>query len=87
VSFDRFVSQRQLIANSWSNVETELHRHHDPIPNLVETVRGYAEHALTARLRQLMAVSEDYPDVPASQRFLDLQRELVTTENRLQASR
>ena len=90
VSFNRFVSQRQLIDNSWSNVETELHRHHDLIPNLVETVRGYAEHeqatfvevtearlgavkatapaekhqdaehALTARLRQLMAVSEDY---------------------------
>ena len=117
VSFNRFVSQRQLIDNSWSNVETELHRRHDLIPNLVETVRGYAEHeqatfveviearrgavaasgpadkhqgvehALTAGLRQLMAVSEDYPDLLASHRFLDLQRELVTTEDRIQASR
>lgn len=117
VSFNRFVSQRQLIDNSWSNVETELHRRHDLIPNLVETVRGYAkheqatfveviearrgavaasgradkhqgvEHALTVGLRQLMAVSEDYPDLLASERFLDLQRELVTTEDRVQASR
>ena len=117
VSFNRFVSQRQLIANSWSNVETELHRRHDLIPNLVETVQGYAkheqatfveviearrgavaasgpaekhqsvEHALTVGLRQLMAVSEDYPDLLASERFLDLQRELVATEDRIQASR
>ncbi len=117
VSFNRFVSQRQLIDNSWSNVETELHRRHDLIPNLVETVRGYAEHeqatfveviearrgavaasgpadkhqgaehALTVGLRQLMAVSEDYPDLVASERFLDLQRELVTTEDRIQAAR
>jgi len=117
LSFNRFVSQRQLIDNSWSNVETELRRRHDLIPNLVETVRGYAdheqstfvevtearrgaiaatgpadkhqgaEHALTVGLRQLMAVSEDYPDLLASERFLDLQRELVSTEDRIQASR
>jgi LemA protein len=117
ISFNRFVSQRQLIDNSWSNVETELRRRHDLIPNLVETVQGYAEHeqatfveviearrgavaasgpadnhqgvehALTVGLRQLMAVSEDYPDLLASQRFLDLQRELVTTEDRIQAAR
>ena len=44
VSFNRFVAQRQIIDNSWSNVETELRRRHDLIPNLVETVRGYASH-------------------------------------------
>lgn len=117
VSFNRFVSQRQLIDNSWSNIETELRRRHDLIPNLVETVEGYATHekrtlteviearqgAASARggpeghegaenllvsgLRQLFAVSEDYPDLLASGRFLDLQRELVTTEDRLQAAR
>ncbi len=117
LSFNRFVSQGQLIDNSWSNVETELRRRHDLIPNLVETVRGYAEHeqttfveviearrgavaasgpadqhqgvenALTVGLRHLMAVSEDYPDLLASERFLDLQRELVTTEDRIQAAR
>ena len=44
ISFNRFVAQRQVIENSWSNVETELTRRHDLIPNLVETVRGYAAH-------------------------------------------
>ena len=40
LSFNRFVSQRSLIDNSWANVETELLRRHDLIPNLVETVKG-----------------------------------------------
>jgi LemA protein len=43
-SYNRFVNQRQLAANSWSTVETELRRRYDLIPNLVETVRGYAAH-------------------------------------------
>lgn len=117
VSFNRFVKQRQLIDNSWANVETELRRRHDLIPNLVETVRGYASHEqetfrsvidarsaagaavggpevhtgpeqnLTAGLRQLLAVSEAYPELHASGSFLELQRELVTTEDRIQAAR
>ena len=117
VSFNRFVAQRQVIENSWSNVETELSRRHDLIPNLVETVRGYAGHesdtlrevieartgavgavggpeahqgvenVLTAGLRHLFAVSEAYPELQASERFLDLHEELVTTEDRLQAAR
>ncbi len=117
LSFNRFVKQRQLIDNSWANVETELHRRHDLIPNLVETVAGYASHErqtlaeviearqgavaavggpeqhvgaenlLVSGLRHLFAVSEAYPDLMASERFLDLQRELVTTEDRLQAAR
>ncbi len=117
LSFNRFVSQRHLIDNSWSNVETELRRRHDLIPNLVETVEGYATHErrtfanviearrgaaaatggpqehegienlLVSGLRQVMVVSEAYPDLLASDRFLDLQRELVTTEDRLQAAR
>lgn len=44
VSFNRFVSQRQLIRDSWANIDTELRRRYDLIPNLVETVRGYAAH-------------------------------------------
>ncbi len=117
VSFNRFVSQRQLLDNSWSNVGTELRRRYDLVPNLVETVGGYADHeqqtltqVIAARtgaisstgapsdqagpenllvegLRQLMAVSEDYPELVASEHFLDLQRQLVTTEDRIQASR
>ena len=44
VSYNRFVSQRQLIKDSWANIDTELRRRYDLIPNLVETVRGYAAH-------------------------------------------
>ncbi len=44
LSYNRFISQRTLIKNAWSNVETELKRRYDLIPNLVETVKGYASH-------------------------------------------
>jgi LemA protein len=44
VSYNRFVSQRAQIRSSFSNIETELRRRYDLIPNLVETVRGYASH-------------------------------------------
>lgn len=117
ISYNRFVSQRQYLRNSWSNVDTELRRRYDLIPNLVETVKGYAEHEretfervtlartravanhgdpaeqaadenmLVDALKQLLAVSEAYPDLAASENFLELQRELVTTENRIQAAR
>jgi LemA protein len=44
LSYNRFVNQRNLIDNSWSNIDTELRRRYDLIPNLVETVKGYASH-------------------------------------------
>jgi len=44
VSYNRFVSQKQLIKDSWANIDTELRRRYDLIPNLVETVKGYAAH-------------------------------------------
>jgi LemA protein len=44
VSYNRFVSQRNLIRDAWANIDTELRRRYDLIPNLVETVRGYASH-------------------------------------------
>jgi LemA protein len=47
ISYNRFVNQRQLIDNSWSNVDTELRRRYDLIPNLVRTVQGYATHERT----------------------------------------
>jgi len=43
-SYNRFVSQRNLIRDSWANIDTELRRRYDLIPNLVETVKGYAAH-------------------------------------------
>src|SRR5204862_3194751 len=44
LSYNRFVSQRNLIRNSWANIDTELKRRYDLIPNLMETVKGYASH-------------------------------------------
>jgi LemA protein len=44
VSYNRFVTQRNLIRDAWANIDTELRRRYDLIPNLVETVRGYASH-------------------------------------------
>jgi LemA protein len=44
VSYNRFVSQKTLIKDSWANIDTELRRRYDLIPNLVETVKGYASH-------------------------------------------
>ena len=43
-SFNRFVQQRNLVRDSWANIDTELRRRYDLIPNLVETVKGYATH-------------------------------------------
>jgi LemA protein len=117
VSYNRFVAQRQLIDNAWSNVDTELRRRYDLIPNLVRTVQGYAAHerevltsvvearsaavdttgdaaaqtgpeqALVRSLRSLLALSEAYPDLEADEHFLELQRELAITEDRIQAAR
>jgi LemA protein len=117
VSYNRFVSQRQYITNAWANVDTELQRRYDLIPNLVATVKGYAAHeretleavvaarnlardehggtdeqarsenGLVDALKHLLAVSEAYPDLKADQQFLELQRELSATEDRIQAAR
>jgi LemA protein len=117
LSFNRFVRQQNLIDNSWSNIDTELKRRYDLIPNLVETVEGYATHerstfeavtaarnqaiaddgspehqaqtenALVGSLKSLLAVSEAYPDLKANTSFTDLQNQLVTTEDRIQAAR
>jgi LemA protein len=117
IAFNRFVQQRQFIDNAWSNVDTELRRRYDLIPNLVETVKGYAAHeratfdavtraraaavadegtpkhqsqtenALVGSLKSLFAVAEAYPALEASENFLDLQRQLIATEDRIQAAR
>jgi len=117
ISYNRFVTQRNLIRDSWANVDTELRRRYDLIPNLVATVKGYAAHEkevfervtetraaavaatgpvdeqaaaeapLVSALRGLLAVAERYPDLKASQSFLELQYELSNTEDRLQAAR
>lgn len=121
--YNALVGLRQHVKESWSNIDTELQRRHDLIPNLVSTVKAYAEHerevfesvtraraeavsqrnqtdsghgvealarrenALATGLGRLLAVAEAYPDLKASSQFTQLQRELVTTEDRIQAAR
>ncbi|MCU1429376.1 MAG: LemA family protein [Actinomycetia bacterium] len=117
VSYNRFVRQRNLVRNAWHNIDTELQRRYDLVPNLVETVRGYATHeaavfesvaaartaaiasqgapdeqeaperALVGELRGLFAVAERYPDLKASEHFLELQQQLADTEDRIQVAR
>lgn len=114
--FNRLVSLRNRVDNGWSQIDVQLRRRYDLIPNLVETVKGYASHErqlfesvtraraaaesaqgvdtqakaenqVTAGLRQLMAVAENYPDLKANQNFLSLQEELSGTESKIAYSR
>jgi LemA protein len=121
VSYNRFVRQRNLVRESWRQVDVELVRRHDLIPNLVETVKAYAAHeravlesvtaartealhaaadtrvgvaeqaraesALQRSLGGLFAVAENYPTLKADTQFLELQRQLAETEDRIAAAR
>jgi LemA protein len=117
LTYNTLVALRNHIRDAWSNIDTELKRRYDLIPNLVATVKGYAAHEkdvlervtelraqciasqgapveqavdenqLVAALQRLLAVVENYPQLKADQNFLELQRELVETEDRIQASR
>ena len=115
-SYNRLVSLRNRVKEAWSDIEVQLKRRHDLIPNLVETVKGYATHErevfekvteartaalgahtpkelgqaenmLTGTLKTLFAVAEAYPDLKASTNFVELQRELTDTEDKVQAAR
>ena len=116
VTWNRFVRLRTRVDNGWSQIDVQLRRRYDLIPNLVETVRGYAAHersvfehvteartramaasgigeqasaenAVTAGLRQLLAVVEAYPDLKANANYLALQEELVGTESKIAYAR
>jgi len=116
-SYNGLVKLRNQCRESWSNVDTELKRRYDLIPNLVSTVKGYAAHEretlesvvrlregavgsrgspasqaadenrLVRGLRQLLGVVENYPALKADAHFLALQKELASTEDRIQAAR
>lgn len=116
-TYNTLVVLRNHISESWSDVDTELQRRYELIPNLVATVKGYAQHEretlervvelrnacqadrgsihhqegtekqLVAGVQKLMAIAEAYPELKADTNFLQLQQELVNTEDRIQAAR
>jgi LemA protein len=115
--YNKLVTLQNRVEEAWSDVEVQMKRRYDLIPNLVETVKGYASHekstldaviqarnaavrikdsvedkskaesVLSSTLKSLFALSENYPNLKANENFLDLQRELTNTENKIQASR
>jgi LemA protein len=115
-TFNGLIRLQNRANEGFSDIDVQLKRRHDLIPNLVETVKGYAAHErqtlenvtaarnaavaatgpqaqaqaenqLTGALRQLFAVAENYPDLKASQNFLELQNEITDTEDKIQAAR
>jgi len=114
--YNGLIRLKNRVDEAWSDIDVQTKRRYDLIPNLVNTVKGYAAHekevfekvteartramgaqstadkaqaenALSQTLKSLFAVAEAYPDLKANQNFLELQRELTDTEDKIQASR
>lgn len=116
LTYNRLVVLVNRAKEAWSDIDVQLKRRYDLIPNVVETVKGYASHEkqlfenvtsarskamsaqsvnekaeaenmLSQTLKSLFAVTENYPQLQAAGNFLELQRELRDTEDKIQASR
>jgi len=114
--YNRLITLKNRTKEAWSDIDVQLKRRYNLIPNLVETVKGYATHERelfenvtkarakamqagsvkeqaeaenvhSSTLKSLFAVSENYPQLKASQNFLELQRELRDTEDKITAAR
>jgi len=124
-AYNNFVRLTQRAKEAWADIDVQLKRRYDLIPNLIDTVKGYAAHekealqavtdaratatqthvdpsnvtpeqitamagaenALGGAIGNLLAIAEAYPDLKANTTFLELQRELSDTENKIQAAR
>jgi LemA protein len=114
--YNGLVTAKVRIDEAWSGIDVQLKRRADLIPNIVETVKGYAKHEkevfekvtearsalmsaqgpqaaaaannqLTSALKSLFALAENYPELKASQNFLDLQQQVGDTEDKIAYSR
>lgn len=115
--YNGLVQKSQMADNGWSDIDVQLKRRANLIPQLVSTIQGYAAHerdlfvdvaekraqamaagddpekrgdaetALARPVARLMAVAEDYPEMKASQNFLELQQELSDTEDKIEMAR
>ncbi len=115
-TYNGLITLKNRTDEAWSDIDVQLKRRYDLIPNLVETVKGYAAHesgtfekvvqarnaamnaqgvenkaaaenALSQTLKSIFALSEAYPELKANQNFLQLQKDLTDTEDKIQASR
>ena len=116
VEYNSLVQLRVRAGNAWSDIDVQLKRRYDVIPNVVEAVRGYATHeknlfvqvsamrsqamqaatpkekeaaesSLTTSLKSLFAVAENYPQLRATENFMNLQQALLQVEDALQGAR